>query len=117
MPRRRRNIVKDASAARADRTSRIAALVVVVLYNFIGVADVLSTIAAIRAGGQEANPVIRSMMESDMVEWIPAKIALQLLVSAMVLWFPHRIVTGIFAAAVAVNGYFVVNNVRLALTL
>ena len=117
MPRRRRNIVHDARIARGDAAARITALAIVVIYNLVGLLDVGSTIAAIEAGGQEANPVIRSLMESEMVAWAPAKIALQLLVSGMVLWFPHRFVVGIFSVAVLVNAGFVANNIRLALLL
>ncbi len=115
--RRRRNLVASAREARGDQGGRIAALAVIITYNVIGLLDIASTISAINAGGVEANPVIRSMMESELVGWVPTKIALQLLVSVMVLWFPHRFVVGIFSVAVLVNGGFVFNNIRLALTL
>ena len=115
--RRRRNIIADARRARGDQWARIAGLSVVVAYNVIGLLDVFSTVVAIRAGGVEANPLIRSLMESDLIGWVPAKLGLQFLVTAMVLWFPHRFVVGIFGVAVLINGAVVLNNIRLAIVL
>lgn len=115
--RERRNLVAHAREARNNQKGFQTAVAIILAYNVIGVLDIASTVAAIRAGGVEANPVIRSMMESQLVSWIPTKLALQILVSGMVLWFPHRFVVGIFSVAVLINGGFVANNIRLAFTL
>lgn len=94
------------------------AFAVVMVYNFVGVFDIVSTIAAIELGvAEEANPLMRAIMDNYGVAWIAAKLLLQLLISAMVLWFPHRLVLIIFAFAVWTNGFIVLNNFRIALGL
>jgi len=92
------------------------AFAAVVAYNFVGVFDIVSTIAAIELGvAEEANPVMRTIMDHYGVAWIAAKLFLQVVISAMVLWFPHRFVLIIFALAVWTNGFIVLNNLRIAL--
>ncbi len=117
-PKRRERLIAEASAARAMRTNMIFAFAVVSIYNFVGIFDIISTIAAIELGvAEEANPIMRAMMEQYGVGWVAAKLFLQITISAMVLWFPHRIVLLIFTFSVWVNGFIVLNNFRIALGL
>jgi len=113
---RRSSLIDDAAVARAGRRNLAIAFALVAVYNFVGVFDIISTIAAIELGvAEEANPLMRYVMDNHGVGWIAAKLALQLVISAMVLWFPHRIVLMIFALAVWTNGFIVLNNFRIAL--
>lgn len=113
---RRSTLVSDAAAARAVRRNLAIAFAAVAVYNFVGLFDIVSTIAAIELGvAEEANPLMRSVMDHYGAGWIAAKLFLQLVISAMVLWFPHRIVLVIFAFAVWTNGFIVLNNFRIAL--
>lgn len=115
---RRSSLVEDAAAARAGARNAAIAFAAVAVYNFIGVFDIISTVAAIELGrAEEANPVMRYVMDNHGVGWIAAKLFLQLVISAMVLWFPHRIVLAIFIFAVWTNGFVVLNNFRIALGL
>lgn len=115
---RRSALADDAAAARAGRRNMAIAFAAVVVYNFVGLFDIISTIAAIELGvAEEANPFMRAIMDHHGVAWIGAKAALQLLISAMVLWFPHRIVLIMFIFAVWTNGFIVLNNFRIALGL
>ncbi len=108
----------DAAAARAGGRNLAIAFTAVAVYNFVGVFDIVSTIAAIESGvAEEANPVMRAVMDQYGAGWIAAKLFLQLVISAMVLWFPHRIVLAIFALAIWINGFVVLNNFRIALGL
>ena len=107
-------IGEAARRAREIPSNRIAALVIVILYNAAGFADVASTVHAIAAGGSEANPIVAEFMRSLAEYWVAPKLASQLLVSAMVLWFPHRVVLAIFGLAVALTAGVVVNNLRVA---
>jgi hypothetical protein len=112
--RRRAAVAEEALRSRADRTSLIAAMIVVAVYNLIGVIDVYSTAHGLAHGvAEEANPVMRAAMDHFGVGWIAAKLALQLLISAMVLWFPHRIVLAIFLVAVAFNAGVVYSNLKI----
>ena len=106
-----------ARRARAVPANRIAALLIVVLYNAIGFADVASTAHGLSQGAVEANPIVRSFMDALAHYWIAPKLACQLLVSAMILWFPHRFVLAIFSLAVAATGAAVVNNLLVAASL
>lgn len=86
-----------------------------IIYNFIGAADIYSTVYAIDIGaGTEANPVVRAMMEHVGDGWVLGKLALQAVISVMVLWFPHWIVIGFFSLATAGNAYVVYSNLTIA---
>ena len=105
-----------AEQARANRANRWVAIAAVVAYNCIGVFDIVSTIAAIDLGvAEEANPLMRAVMDNYGAGWIVAKLLLQLVISGMVLWFPHRVVLALFIAAASLNGVIVLNNFRIAL--
>jgi len=115
---RRSALAEDASVARTAGRNMAIAFAAVMVYNFVGVFDIVSTIAAIELGvAEEANPLMSAIMDNYGVAWIAAKLFLQLLISAMVLWFPHRLVLIIFAFAVWTNGFIVLNNFRIALGL
>ncbi len=87
----------------------------VIFYNLVGVLDVVSTTLALENGqGEEANPVMRTMMTQFGAGWIAAKLILQSLVSMMVLWFPHPFVLAMFVPAVAGNAVIVLNNFAIA---
>ncbi len=106
----------DAAAARAGRWNIAIAFAAVAAYNLVGVFDIVSTIAAIELGvAEEANPLMRAIMDNYGLAWIAAKLFLQIVISGMVLWFPHRLVLMIFTLAVWVNGFIVLNNFRIAL--
>ena len=110
-------IGEQAARARAVPMNRLIALVIVVFYNAVGLADVASTVQAINLGAVEVNPMMRSVMEAIHHYWIAPKLAGHLLVSAMILWFPHRFVLAIFSLAVAATGAAVVNNLLVAASL
>lgn len=113
---RRSALGVDAASARAGHRNLAIAFTAIVVYNFVGLFDIISTIAAIELGvAEEANPLMRAIMDNYGALWIAAKLALQLAISAMVLWFPHRIVLAIFMLAVWTNGFIVLNNFRIAL--
>ena len=111
----RRSLGEQAAEARAGRFNAVIALAAVFVYNIVGVLDIVSTIAAIELGrAQEANPLMRAIMESHGPGWIGAKLFLQLVISGMVLWFPHRIVITVFTLAITLNGLIVMNNFWIA---
>ena len=110
-------IGEAARRARAVPGNRIAALVIVVLYNAAGFADVYSTIQAIGLGATEANPVVRTAMEALASYWVAPKLVSQALVTAMILWFPHRFVLAVFSAAVLMTILVVLNNLRIVAVL
>lgn len=113
-----RRLAADAAESRLSPAARAFAIGVVVVYNIIGVLDIVSTIAAISVGaGEESNPVVRAMMEHLGPGWIAGKLLVQALISVMVLWFPHRLVLTIFTLAVMFNGLVVLNNFRIAASL
>lgn len=115
---RRSLLASDAAEARAGRRNMAIAFAAVMVYNFVGVFDIVSTIAAIELGvAEEANPLMRAIMDHYGVAWIAAKLFLQIVISGMVLWFPHRLVLIIFTLAVWTNGFIVLNNFRIALGL
>jgi hypothetical protein len=112
---RRRSLEDQAAEARAGRINAVAALAAVFVYNIVGVLDIYSTIAAIELGrAQEANPLMRAVMDAHGPGWIGAKLFLQLVISGMVIWFPHRIVLAVFALAITLNGLIVMNNFWIA---
>ena len=112
---RRRRLGDDAARSRASRWRRRTALIIVVVYNLVGIADIVSTTLAIESGaGEEANPILRLTMEHAGDGWIAAKLALQGVISFMVLWFPHWIVLGFFTLATAGNAWIVYNNFTIA---
>lgn len=106
-------IGEAARRAREVPANRIAALVIAVVYNAAGFADVHSTIQGLSLGAVESNPVVGSFMEAFATYWVAPKLASQLLVTAMILWFPHRLVLAIFSVAVAATSLVVVNNLRV----
>lgn len=112
--KKRAALVKEAIDARCDVPAMAVAWVFVILYNFVGVADIFSTAHAIAIGAaEEANPVMRAAMDHFGTGWAGAKLILQLVVSVMVLWFPHRIVLALFIAAVAFNIGVVYSNLTI----
>jgi len=112
---REKSLGAEAAEARAVRLNTVIALAAVAVYNIVGVLDIVSTIAAIELGrAQEANPLMRAIMDHHGAGWIGAKLFLQLVISGMVLWFPHRIVIAVFALAVTTNGLIVANNFLIA---
>ena len=106
---------RDAAVARTQRSSVMIAFIAVATYNLVGVFDIISTVIAIELGvAEEANPLMRAVMDNYGVAWIATKLMLQFLISAMVLWFPHRIVLAMFIAAISTNAYIVFNNFLIA---
>lgn len=104
-------------SSRANDVLRLVALCLVVFYNVVGLLDIFSTVLAIETGvAEEANPLMRYLMEEIGVGWVAVKLTLQFMISAMVLWFPHRYVLLLFAATVAGNSIIVANNFLIALT-
>ncbi len=113
--KRRRKLSDEAERSRASALQRWAAWALVIIYNFVGIADIISTVIAIDAGaGVEANPFLNALMTHMGEGWIVAKLALQGLISFMVLWYPHWIVLGFFGAATAGNAWIVWNNFSIA---
>lgn len=113
--KRRRKLSEEAERSRASALRRWAAWALVIIYNFVGVADIISTVIAIDAGaGVEANPILNALMTHAGEGWIVAKLALQGLISFMVLWFPHWIVLAFFGVATAGNAWIVWNNFSIA---
>lgn len=113
--KRRRKLVEEAEKSRASVFRWWAAWALVVIYNCVGVADIVSTVTAIEAGaGVEANPILNALMTHAGEGWILAKLALQGLISFMVVWFPHWIVLGFFTLALSGNAWIVWNNFAIA---
>ena len=111
----RGKLIRDARQARQSLFRWRLALFAVIIYNIVGVLDIVSTIIAIETGaGYEANPLIRTAMEEWGAGWIAAKLSLQGVVTAMVLYFPHLIVLGFFITATSWNGWIVYNNFAIA---
>jgi len=115
--RRRIQLAEQAERARGKWANRQIALIILIIYNIVGLADIWSTHMAIATGnGAEANPFIRAAMDDLAWEkaWITIKLALQFTVTGMVLWFPSRWVIAIFAGVVAINGAIVISNFMIA---
>lgn len=112
---RNHSLRDQAAEARAGRLNGVIALAAVFVYNIVGVFDIVSTIAAIELGrAEEANPLMRALMDAHGPGWIGAKLFLQLVISGMVLWFPHRVVITVFTMAITLNGLIVINNFWIA---
>ncbi len=108
-------IAEFAKVARSQRSLFIASAIIAVVYNVLGALDIVSTVAGLQAQmGAEANPFIRLLMENLTSGWIPAKLILQLLVTAMILWFPHRLVLAIFSVSMLMTALVVWNNLNIA---
>ena len=104
-------------AARARRRKGLfrAALTIAIIYNVLGVLDIISTVVGLQAMlGEEANPIIRLAMDMFNSGWIALKLGLQFLVTAMILWFPHRIVLVIFSVSIVLTALAVINNFHIA---
>ena len=113
--KRRQQLGEDARRSRASAWRMGAAWLLVVIYNLVGITDIISTVIAIENGaGVEANPVVNTMMVHAGDGWIIAKLGLQGLISFMVLWFPHWIVLFLFAMATTGNALIVYNNFSIA---
>ncbi|WP_395072450.1 DUF5658 family protein [Hyphococcus sp.] len=109
--KRRQQLGEDARRSRASVWQTRIAWALVVIYNFVGVADIISTVIALESGaGVEANPLLNALMVHAGEGWILAKLGLQGLISFMVLWFPHWIVLFFFTVATAGNILIVANN-------
>lgn len=113
--KRRQQLGEDARRSRASTWRTAIAWALVVLYNIVGCADIVSTVIAIESGaGVEANPLLNALMVHAGEGWIIAKLGLQGLISFMVLWFPHWIVLFFFAVATTGNILIVANNFAIA---
>ncbi|WP_428407561.1 DUF5658 family protein [Hyphococcus sp.] len=113
--KRRQQLGEDARRSRASAWQTGIAWGLVIFYNFVGVADIISTVIALDAGaGVEANPFLNAMMVHAGDGWIIAKLGLQGLISFMVLWFPHFIVLFFFTMATTGNLLIVLNNFSIA---
>ncbi len=113
--KRRRKLSEEAERSRASVIRRRAAWALVIIYNMVGVTDIISTVIALDSGaGVEANPILNALMIHAGEGWIVAKLALQGLISFMVLWFPHWIVLTFFAVATSGNAWIVWNNFSIA---
>ncbi len=109
--KRRQQLGEDARKSRASALQTGIAWALVIIYNLVGVADIISTVIALDSGaGTEANPLLSALMVHSGDGWIVAKLGLQGLISFMVLWFPHWIVLFFFAMATAGNVLIVINN-------
>ena len=114
-PKRRQKLTEQARHSRESALRRYAAWVLVIVYNIVGVADIISTVIALDSGaGVEANPFVQTLMTHAGDGWIFAKLGLQGVISFMVLWFPHWIVLGFFTLAAAGNAWVVYNNFSIA---
>lgn len=109
-PKRRRDLSRDARLSRSDESNLVVAWCAVIVYNLVGVSDIVSTVLGLARGAEEINPLLRLAMDNLGPGWIAAKLLLQGVISFMVLWFPHRIVLGIFIAAIAFNAWVVYGN-------
>jgi uncharacterized protein DUF5658 len=113
--KRRKKLAEDAERSRASVFRRRAAWFVVIVYNLVAIADIVSTNIAVGSGaGFEANPIMRLAMDQAGSGWVFAKLALQGVISFMVLWFPHWIVIGFFTLATVGNALIVHNNLVIA---
>lgn len=114
---RRTILAQQAARARDKWANRQMALIILIIYNIVGLADILSTHMAIASGnGEEANPFIRAAMEDLSWEkaWIMIKLSLQFAVTGMILWFPSRLVLAIFAAVVVMMSAVAISNFMIA---
>lgn len=108
---RRATLAAQAATSRGERVNRITAVLLAVLYNFVGALDIVSTHWSVSSGlAEEINPIMRLSMDHLGYGWIAAKLLLQGVICGMVLWFPHRFVLTFFALAIAFNAGVVYNN-------
>jgi len=113
--KRRQQLGEDARQSRASAWRTGIAWALVVIYNLVGAADIISTVIALdRGAGVEANPFLNALMVHAGDGWILAKLGLQGLISFMVLWFPHWIVLTFFAVATTGNVLIVASNFSIA---
>jgi len=113
--KRRQKMTEEAKESRASALHWNLAWLFVIIYNLVGIADICSTVFALRIGaGEEANPIVLGMMNHAGDGWIIAKLFLQGVISFMVVWFPHWIVLTFFAVATAGNALVVANNLAIA---
>ena len=110
-------IGEAARRARSVPANRLAAIVIVLLYNVAGACDVATTVHALGLGAAEANPLVRGFMDLLHAYWVVPKLGSQLLVSAMILFFPHRLVLAVFSVAVLATWAVVFNNYAIIQTL
>ena len=88
-PKRRQKLTEQARHSRESALRRYAAWVLVIGYNIVGVADIISTVIALDSGaGVEANPFVQTLMTHAGDGWIFAKLGLRdqlygLMVSAL----------------------------------
>ena len=115
--RRWADIGGAAARARAVPANRVTAILIVLLYNAAGFADVATTVQAMGMGAAEANPIVRSFMDLLASYWVIPKLTSQIAVTAMILWFPHRFVLAIFTLAVAATCAVVWNNLQVIASL
>lgn len=115
--RRWSDVGQAAARARSVPANRLTALLIVLLYNAAGFADVATTAQAMGMGAHEANPIVRGFMDLLAAYWVVPKLGSQLLVTAMILWFPHRFVLAVFSLAVAATCAVVWNNVQVIASL
>ena len=110
----RRNLVRYAHLARADDKLFWSAFAIIVVYNIVGLLDILSTglALAVNENAQESNPFLSYLMESGDMTWIIIKLLLQALVSFMLIWFPHKTVLLMFVPVVIINALVVLNNIK-----
>ena len=107
----RAQLTSEASLSRSDREGVRLGLILVIAYNIVGIADIISTNLSIGAGlGEEANPLMAYAMTQLGPGWIGAKLFLQGVITFMVLWFPHKIVLGVFFVSTISNILIVANN-------
>jgi len=112
---RRKKLSEEARRSRASIWRRRFALLIVIVYNIVGLTDIASTVIALNQGaGVEANPFLATVMTHAGEGWILAKLALQGVITFMVLWFPHWIVLGFFTLATLGNAWVVANNLSIA---
>jgi len=114
--KRRARLVELAAEERKKTIHRRLAITLILIYNMIGFADILSTEYAIATGyGFEANPLMRAAMDNIAWKqgWVALKLALQYGASAMVLWYPNKIVVSLVGFVVVTNGWIVLNNLAI----
>lgn len=108
-------MVREAADARRSKLTCIVAWVAVIAYNIVGLGDIGSTLIGLELGvAEEANPLMRSLMDNIGTGWITAKLLLQGLISFMVIWFPHWIVVSMFVIATFGNALVVFNNLAIS---
>ncbi|MCI4660452.1 MAG: DUF5658 family protein [Neomegalonema sp.] len=86
----KKTITMKAAEARALPMRESWGFWLAVFLVMVGFLDVVSTEVALGTGAaREANPVVRSMMESIGVYWIAPKMLLHVMLGYMVVWYPN----------------------------